>query len=571
MAKKTKKQIEKSHQELDVINTLGTYDEFIAKANIEKSLILQNALRGNDIDAIYKAQQYLNKNKSSNQRTDDDRIKTMFVDPMSTNVGLGYQDKQMKISFAMLRQMGRVPVIKSIIGLRINQITKFAQPQTDKYSTGFIIRPKKKVIGGDGEYKLSKEQESKINDITEFILNCGVNEVDPYAHDGFETFLTKIVKDSLELDQGCFQLTQNIAGDLFSFEAVDGATIRIADTYFKQFDNDYKEKNQHELIDDYLPFYVQIYMNKIINEYRPWDLAFNVRNPQTDIYKNGYGISELEDLVSIITNILNADSYNANFFKIGSAPKGIIRVSGNFNASRLEEFKNQWQANIAGVRNAHRTPVIEAEKMDFIQTGSTNRDMEYSRWYEFLLKLASAVYACDPAEINFPLGGSSEQKAMFDSSQESKIKNSKDKGLKPLLSHISRWINKHIVQKLDKDFEFVFCGLESEDAQAELNDNIMKLQNFMSLNEIRAKYKLKELSEEDGGNMILNPLLFQMKMQDKMMSQQNPNGQQEEDENQEGYEDENYDRNDRKKNPFEKGLKVDEKLSEEISRILCED
>ena len=569
MAKQSQKKVVQTNQELDVINTLGTYDEFIAKANIEKSLILQNALRGNDIDAIYKAQQYLNKNKSS-QRTDDDRIKTMFVDPLSTNTGLGYQDKSMKISFAMLRQMGRVPVIKSIIGLRINQITKFAQPQEDKYSTGFIIRPKKKVMNGEGEYKLSKEQEQKINDITEFILNCGVSEVDPYSHEGFETFLSKVLKDSLECDQGCFQLTSNLSDDLFSFEAIDGTTVRIADTYFKQFDDEYKEKNQDRLIDGYLPFYVQIYMNNIINEYYPKDLAFCVRNPTTDIYSNGYGRSELEDLVSLVTNILNADTYNANYFKVGAAPKGIIRVSGDFNSSRLEEFKNQWQSQIAGVRNSWKTPIIEATKMDFVSTGVANRDMEYRFYYEFMFKLVTAIYQVSPEEVNFDISNGSENKSMFDNSNESKIKNSKDKGLKNLLKHIERWINKHVVNRIDKDYVFSFVGLESEDAQVELQDDVMKLQNFMTVDEVRIKRKMKPVGEKAGGNMILNPLLFNMKMQEQMMAQQGGMQQeQEEDPNQEGYEDENYSQQDRKKNPFEKS-QINEELSRDISRILCE-
>ena len=568
MAKQSQKKVTTTNQELDVINTLGTYDEFIAKANIEKSLILQNALRGNDIDAIYKAQQYLNKNKSS-QRTDDDRIKTMFVDPLSTNTGLGYQDKSMKISFAMLRQMGRVPVIKSIIGLRINQITKFAQPQADKYSTGFIIRPKKKVMGGDGEYKLSKEQEAKINDITEFILNCGVNEVDPYSHEGFETFLSKILKDSLECDQGCFQLTPNLSDDLFSFEAVDGATIRIADTYFKQHDDDYKEKNKDRLVDGYLPFYVQIYMNCVINEYYPKDLAFCVRNPTSDIYANGYGRSELEDLVALITNILNADSYNANYFKVGSNPKGILRVSGNFNSSRLEEFRNQWQSTMSGIRNAHKIPIVEAEKLDFINTQMSSKDMEYQNYYYFMMKLVTAVYQVSPEEINFDISNGSENKSMFDNSNESKIKNSKDKGLKNLLKHIERWINKHIINRLDNDYEMLFVGLESEDQQVELQDDIMKMQNFMTVDEIRVKRKMKPIGEKAGGNMILNPLLFNMKMQEQMMAQQGGMQQEQEEENPEGYEDEEYSQEDRKKNPFEKGLKIDEKLSVDIEQILC--
>jgi hypothetical protein len=34
--------------------------------------------------------------------------------------------------------------------------------------------------------------------------------------------------------------------------------------------------------------------------------------------------AELEDMIDLITNLLNADQYNGNFFKVGSSPQGIL-------------------------------------------------------------------------------------------------------------------------------------------------------------------------------------------------------------------------------------------------------
>ena len=535
------------------IDSIIVADELIQKIEIEKSLLLRDALNSSNVDAIYKAQSYISKMKNQGV----EKSNTMIIDPMSANTGMGYQDKPLRVSLSILRNMGKVPIIKAVVGTRIEQVCNFAQPQTDKYSTGFVIRPKKQIRNGEGEIKLTKQQEKRIEELTEFTLNCGEEGIDEYFHDTFENFLRKYVKDSLELDQACIENTFTMGGDLFSFKAVDGATIRIADTFFKQRDDDYKLKHKNDYVNGYLPFYVQIYMNKIINQYYPWDLAMCVRNPQTDIYSNGYGRSELEDLMQIVTNILNADQYNANYFKVGSNPKGILRVTGNVNQSRLEEFRTQWQSQMAGVRNAHKLPIIEAEKMDFISTQSSNKDMEYSRYYEFLIKIACAVYKIDPAEINFPLGGSSEQKSMFEGNNEARLKHSKDRGLKPLLRNIQSNYNKRVLSKVDKDYELIFVGLEIEDQKDELQDNIQKIQNFMTVNEIRRKYGLKDVSEEEGGNDILNPMLMNKKSQAAMMKQQ---GGQESNQ----VVDEEYGSEDEEENPFTKAL------SKDIEKILCE-
>lgn len=546
---------EQPKKENDLSSTLQVADEIIQKVNIEKSLIIQNALHSSDVDAIFKAQKYLQKINKNNSQADPS--KTMILDPMSINLGLGYQEKPLNVSLNVLRNMGKVPVIKAVIGTRIDQVCNFAQPQQDKYSTGFLIRPKKQVKGGDGEIKLTPQQEARIDELTEYILNCGVKDVDIHRHDTFENFLKKFVKDCLELDQGTFDTINTIGGDLFSFQATDGATFRIADTYFKQIDPDYKEKHKDEYTDGYLPYYVQVYMNRVINEYFPWEMAFCVRNPSTDIYANGYGRSELEDLIKTVTNLLNADQYNANYFKVGSNPKGILRVTGNVNTSRLEEFKLQWQSQMAGVRNAHKLPIIEAEKMDFINTQSSNKDMEYGKYYEFLIKIACAVFKIDPAEINFPLSGGSEQKAMFEGNNEARIKHSRDKGLKPLLRFIQTKINKHILSKIDDEYEFMFVGLEIEDQQQELEDLIKKVQNIITVNEARRKLGLKDISPENGGDEILNPQLMNMKSQAKMMEQQNQMSQ-----GSTQYMDEEYGGEQEQDNPFTKSL------TKEVEKIL---
>jgi hypothetical protein len=79
-----------------------------------------------------------------------------------------------------------------------------------------------------------------------------------------------------------------------------------------------------------------------------------------------------------------------------------------------------------------------------------------------------------------------------------------------LLKKIQHWINKWIVWQLDPAFEFRFVGIDdAEDKETELDQDIKKVSNFMTVNEIRQKHNLDPI---DGMDIILNPVASQATM-----------------------------------------------------------
>ncbi len=511
----------------------------LQKASIQKQLYLQKAFNSGNVDEIYKAQRILQNSIESRESVD---TKSLFLDPQNFSAG-GYKEKVSQLSYDILRNMARVPIIKAIIGTRTEQVIDFTEPQRDKYSTGFVIRPKKR-LGDEQKKDLSTAQQKRIEYLTEFILNCGENQ-HKYHGDTFQSFTRKVIPDSLTIDQGVFETVRNRRGLPVEFFACDGTTYRIAETFNKEDDAVYKDK----LVSGYLPHYVQVYNSVIRAEFYPWELCFGIRNPQNSIYLNGYGRSELEDLMETVTSMLNTSQYNSNYFKVGSNPKGILRVNGNVNASRIEELRNHWQADVAGSRNAHKMLIMESDKMDFIPTQQSNKDMEWGKYQEFLTKIACAIYKIDPAEIGFPLEGSSESKQIFGSQgNEEKIKYSKDKGLKPLLKQYQSWLNAFIIDPLDNNYELTFVGIDAETPQAELENDIKSVQNWMTVNEVRTKRGLEPIP---GGDIILNPIFMQVKQMEMMgNNQSNQAVQEQQDDN--NYNDDNEEED---KNPFTKSLK----------------
>jgi intein/homing endonuclease len=73
---------------------------------------------------------------------------------------------------------------------------------------------------------------------------------------------------------------------------------------------------------------------------------------RTDIYADGYGYAEIEQLVTILTSVLYAESYNRNQFSQGAQPKGVLNLKGdNWTKDQLEDFRRHWTSQVAGVEN----------------------------------------------------------------------------------------------------------------------------------------------------------------------------------------------------------------------------
>jgi hypothetical protein len=474
-------------------------------------------------------------------------LRSLTEDPLSIQYSLGYKDRKYSLTYNVIRQVVQnLAIVSSIINLRTMQIAAFGAPYRVGRGLGYVIRHK------DAGKLTSKGEMKMIKDIEQFIYNCGAKDPNPYnespARDDFETFLKKLVRDSLMYDQACFEVVPDRRGLPYEFAAVDSSTIRLA-KHENMFgpgadyhnrppaaNNPIIQNNQrfhpYNTLQMYAdnknmrPAYVQVVNGQIENVYTQDEMAFGVRNPRSDIYIQGYGYGEIEQLITIITSHLYAEEYNRRFFMQGSAPKGILNLRGDtMDTNMLEGFKREWRANLEGVENAWRTPIFQSEQgIDWIPLAQSNRDMEYGQWVEYLVKITCGVFLVDPAELNFDISGGVSQTPLFESSAEWKLKASRDKGLKPLLRFVAKLINDNIVAKIDDHFVFDFVGLDelSEQEKHELRKE--QVSTYMTMNEVRREMDLPDV---ENGDVISNPAFIQAvstvkqeEMQEKQMAQQ---------------------------------------------------
>src|ERR1700678_3096990 len=102
------------------------------KLAFEKEALLNKAIRGSNPNDLMKAQAMLAEipNKPASER------KSFIVDPNDWQNFAGFRQKPIALTYAVLRRISyAVPVIRSVINTRINQIAAFCEPQSDRYST----------------------------------------------------------------------------------------------------------------------------------------------------------------------------------------------------------------------------------------------------------------------------------------------------------------------------------------------------------------------------------------------------------------------------------------------------
>lgn len=434
-------------------------------------------------------------------------IKTLLEDPYQMAGAMGYKERKYSLDFNVLRHIpARLGPIAAILQTRCHQVSSFAYPFRSTKSLGYQIKHK-------NPHKLTtKGEREMILDLENYIQYCGYrNPGEINIRDNFKTLLNKLVRDSLTLDAAVMEIVPTHSGTPHSFLAVDGATVRLASADFDVANSNIwnaspnvKNSNVRQ------PAYVQIIDGKIENVYSKDELVYGIRNHRTDINIGGYGYSELEMLVNTITAHLNAEEHNRRFFSQGSNIKGILNFKGDaMGTEQMEGFRRLWRDQMEGVNNTWKTPVLQSEMgVEWIDLSKPNRDMEFSQWLEYLIKVGAAVFQIDPSEMGFDMQGGVSQTPLFESSQEWKLKASRDKGLRPLLTFFEDLINTNIIQRLDDDFVFQFVGLDELTEEQKTEQRIKQLGAWLTVNEVR---RAEDLPELEDGDIILNPTYTQWK------------------------------------------------------------
>lgn len=406
-------------------------------------------------------------------------------DPVSANISPMFSDWSMLdptmsdrhlgtvlCTYHTLNSMARVPLIAALVQTRINQVAEFAHPQPSPFSIGYRIVPV------DPMKPLSRRDRVAMGAAYDCMHTAG----DTYFLGGFEAFLKTVVRDTLTLDQVNFEVLRTRSGAPYGFVPVDPTTIRRAVPSKEQL-ADYRWDSDET-------GYVQVIDYEIVSEFAFRDLAWGIRRPRSSIRANGYGFPELEELIGVVANLVNAITYNSVNFTTGLNAHTLITLNSKMARARFQEAERLITAGLSGIRNSKRIPVIQLdpmldEELKVHLLGKSNDEMQYGEWVNFLLKQICALFGMDPTELNFIFGNEGVKNQLKGEDPSGRVTTSRERGLRPLLRSISTWINYWIIQETWPQFRFEFAGFDSQTEADKLDMDNKAVQFWESPNAVR--------------------------------------------------------------------------------------
>jgi hypothetical protein len=258
--------------------------------------------------------------------------------------------------------------------------------------------------------------------------------------------------------------------------------------------------------------YVQVYNGIPIAEFTARELTFGIRNPRTDLDVAGYGLGEIEECVysGDLTRLAQADAYNTLQFKQGALTDGFLNYEqGNINKKEMRNLARQWRALVMGVENAFRLPILNAPGLKYVNMGRrTNRDMEFTNWYEQIIRRILGILQIDGAELGLSYGNVGQKATMAQAGVMDKIKSSRDRGLRPILAMMAELLTRHVVMLINPDFILEFVGVDYETENERIDKVKKKVESVMTVNEGRAEFGL---DPRDDCDIIENQVWLQSK------------------------------------------------------------
>jgi len=392
-----------------------------------------------------------------------------------------------------------------VVMTRVRQMQAFCKVQESGFGPGFVVRH------ANVAHTLTEEERKTTELLQRFILNCGW-EFNPrqrkrLGRQSLRQFMAMSVRDSLSMDSTPIEteFKRNKSLGLDGFYAVDGSTIRLCT------EDGYKG-------DDEI-FALQVIQGQIRTAYDYNNLIYEPRNPRADVMAAGYGLSETELLIKVVTGFLNAMTLNIRGFSDNSIPKGVLHLSGNYSESDLQAFKRFWNGMTKGVNNAWSVPVLvskdQESKASFENFGVEFNEMMFSKWMTFLTSMICAIYGMSPAEINFDSFSGGNTSPLGGSDTAEKLAASKDSGLRPLLSYYENIFSDYVLAEFGDSYVFRWTGVDDDD-----QDKRHELKKMtMSVNEMRTELGLKK-QEAAWGEAPLNPSLIGPWSQEQQAAQQ---------------------------------------------------
>lgn len=452
--------------------------------------------------------------------------KSIIDDPYFDNLTtqINYKHKLSRLTNRMLKEVSvRDWLVSSIIQARVDTLMRFSRPEHRRHEMGF------RFVKKDHNAEYTQDELGEIAALEDFVYHCGRTEnVPPEDRMLFGEFLKLTVRDALTFGHVAIEKVKTRKGGLHRIRPLPAESLYLinrrmskeqikqedmaADKSFRQpiSDNDPKQDQQMNVIENEYWKYVQMSYNmQPLAHFGDEDLIFKNFNPQNFADSNGYCYSPLELAIINITNHLNVENYNSNFFTHGYAARGVLHLKGTVTQSQLMNFRRQFYNTISGTQHAWRTPIVAGlDEVQWVPMSGSAKEMEYINFNNHLMRIMCTQFAIDPVEIGLDYLVSANGKSPAQqANNEYKIAYSRERGLYPILMFMEDLINGEVLPGIDKalaaKYKFVFTGYTDETPQTEIAQMQAEMTVYKSMNDLLIQSQ-KERLKTPAGDLPLN-------------------------------------------------------------------
>ena len=405
--------------------------------------------------------------------------KAIIDDPYFENLTsqINYKHKLSRLTNRTLKEVSiRDWLVSTIIQARVDTLLRFSRQNHKKFEMCF------RFVKKDPNSEVTENDLSEMLALEDFIYHCGRRENTPSEDKMlFGEFLKLTVRDALIFGHVAVEKVKTRKGGLHRFRPLPSENIYLINkrmsknqlaqqekaskqTYGQPLsDND--PKKEYEVNADAVAYYKYVQMSynmQPLAHFGDEDLIFKLFNPQNFADSNGYCYSPLELSIINVTNHLNVENYNANFFTHGYAARGVLHLKGTVTQSQLMNFRRQFYNTISGTQHSWRTPIVAGlDDVQWVPMSGSAKEMEYINFNNHLMRIVCSMFQIDPVELGLDYlvsanGRSPGQQA----NNEYKIAYSRERGLYPILMFIEDLVNGEILPAIDSElsnkYKFVF-------------------------------------------------------------------------------------------------------------------
>ena len=450
--------------------------------------------------------------------------KAIIDDPYYEHISqhVMYKHKMSRLSNKTLKDVSiRDWLISAIIQCRVDTLSRFSRISHDKFKPGM------RVVKRDHLAEYTPEDREEIAALEEFIYNCGrVEGTPPDDKMLFGEFVKMVVRDALTFGDIAVEKIKTRAGGMHRFRPVPAESVYLInkkqskDVLEKEIETSRKlyrpgpndprrEQEVNEVPIDYYKYVQTSYDMRIIAAFGDEDMVFKLFNPQNFIDAMGYCYSPLEMAIINVTNHLNVENYNSNFFTHGYAARGVLHLKGTVTQSQLTAFRRQFYNTISGAQHAWRTPIIAGlDDVQWVPLAANAKEMEYINFNNHILRAMCAQFQIDPIEIGLDyLATNTGRGASAMQSTQHKIEYSRERGLYPIFMFLEDFVNCDIIpaidQKLADKYKFEFVGYTDETPQTQVAQLQAEMTVHSTMNDLLRSAQKDEL-KIPGANLPLN-------------------------------------------------------------------